>query len=83
MPTFGINRLFYFVGRVGHARIGYADMPHVLFFHVKCIMVDHPLLHVDIHYDSLIKYAILFKYWLFLLEQRIMAYFIYIRHSLS
>ena len=34
MPTFGINRLFYFVGRVGHVRIGYADMPHVLFCYV-------------------------------------------------
>ena len=29
MPTFGINRFFYFVGRVGHVRIGYADMLHI------------------------------------------------------
>ena len=58
MPTFGIDRLFYFVGHVGHVRIGYADMSQVLFCYVKCIMVDHQLLHVDNHYDSLIKYAI-------------------------
>ena len=58
MPTFGINRLFYFVGRVGHVRIGYADMPHVLFAMLLCIMVVHELLNVDNHYDSLIKYAI-------------------------
>ena len=34
MPTFGINLLFYFVRRVGHVRIGYADMPHVLLCYV-------------------------------------------------
>ena len=56
MPTFGINRLFYFVRRMGHVRIGYADMPHVLLCYV--IMVDHELVNVDNHYDSLIKYAI-------------------------
>ena len=35
-----------------------ADMPHILSCYVICIRVDHQLLNVDNHYDSLIKYAI-------------------------
>ena len=35
-----------------------ADMPHVPFCYVICILVDHHLLNVDNHYGSLIKYAI-------------------------
>ena len=37
-------------------------MPHVLFSYVTCFMVNHQLLNVDNHYDSLIKYAIIVKY---------------------
>ena len=59
MPTFGINRLFYFVGRVGHVRIGVCGhAPRSCSAMLLCIMVDHELLNVDNHYDSLIKYAI-------------------------
>ena len=58
-PTFIINILFYFVGRDVHVRIGVcglcAAMPHILFCYVICIMVDHRLLNVDNHNDSLIK----------------------------
>ena len=44
---------------MGHVRIGYADMPHVYCCAMLlCIMVDHELVNVDNHYDSLIKYAI-------------------------
>ena len=59
---FRINILFYFVGREGHVRLDVcgqcADMPHMLFCYVICIMVDHQLLNVDNIYDSSIKYAI-------------------------
>ena len=61
MTTFVINRLFYFVGRVGNVRIGVLRMrtcPTYCSAMILCIMVDHELLNVDNHYDSLIKYAI-------------------------
>ena len=60
-PTFIINILFYFVGRRGMSAKACADMPHIRFCYVICIMVDHQLLNIDNHYDSLIKYAIYFS----------------------
>ena len=58
MSTFGINRLFYFVGRVGHVRIGVCGhAPRRGLQFCYGIMVDHELLNVDNHYGSLIKYA--------------------------
>ena len=56
--TFGINRLFYFVGREGHVRIGVCGHAPRTVLLCICIMVDHQLLNVDNQYDSLIKYAI-------------------------
>ena len=61
MPTFGLFRLFYCVGREGHVRIGvcgHAPPTVLLCYMYTCIMVDHQLLNVDNHYDSLIKYAL-------------------------
>ena len=60
MPSFGINRLFYFVGRVRGAcpHRCMRTCPTYCSAMLLCIMVDHELLNVDNHYDSLIKYAI-------------------------
>ena len=39
------------------------DIPLVLSCYVICIMVDHQLLNVDNHYDSLKGHCIEFKYY--------------------
>ena len=63
MPNFIINILLFFVGREGHVRIDVCGLcadtpPHTVMLCYIYIMVDHQLLNVDTHYDSLIKYAI-------------------------
>ena len=58
-------------------------MPHMLFCYVIFIMVDHHLLNVDNHYDSLIKYAIYLSILAIPAWTKNVGIFIYIRHSLS
>ena len=68
-PTFG-KKIDYFTLSVARgmtasivvSRRVRTCMPHVLYCYVICIMVNHQLLNVDNHYDSLIKYAIIVKY---------------------
>ena len=52
-----IHPAYQFHPLVGPTVCGHA--PHTV---LLCIMVDHQLLNVDNHYDSLIKYAISIGY---------------------